>query len=100
MKQVIFKREHIYRSNHFTPAAGITTIDSDKAIAWAAEGILDIVGDGCGCGNKVELAPGVTMDAVTENPNRPFMPEEIEEGEITAPTQQAKTPTPQATKKN
>jgi hypothetical protein len=94
MKQVIFKVEHTYRSNHFTPAAGITTIDSDKAIAWAELGLLTIVGDGCGCGNKVEVSPGVMMDAVTNNPNRPALPEddgeEIEEGEIVA-TKKTKT---------
>lgn len=84
MKQVIFLIEHTWQGTTFRPADGNTTITSDLALLWASQGIVQILGDGCGCGKRIEVAPGVTMEPVTNNPNRPAMPEEIEEGEIVA----------------
>jgi hypothetical protein len=84
---------HFYQGTTFRPEDGNTTITSDLAIEWADLGIVQILGDGCGCGVRIEVTPGVTMEPVTHNPNRPFMPEDMEEV-ATAPAATEEAPTP------
>lgn len=77
MKQVKFLQEVTHEGTTFRPADGITTIVSDLAIPWKAQGIVEIVGDGCGCG---ETVPDVEIKGATKQvfktAQRPAPPEE------------------------